>query len=109
MDKEPPSRTGHCGSINCTDTGTNVFKFYHATKHPNRETFYCMTCVQKIKDLGRGRTKKYRTKRKTKNVINTVPDILQEVCCVPLPTICPRFQKLNVPEKPSTLFHMDKP
>ena len=38
-DKEPPSRTGHCGSINCTATGTKVFQFYHATKHLNKKKY----------------------------------------------------------------------
>ena len=27
MDKEPPSRTGSCGSIKCTATGKKVFHF----------------------------------------------------------------------------------
>ena len=102
MDKEPPSRTGDCGSIKCTATGTKVFKFYHVTKHRNKDKYYCMTCVEKFRDMGKKRAKKHRDKfGKTKNnTINTVPLIVPEIHL--------HFQKLNLPENPSPLFHMDK-
>ena len=35
--KEPPSKTGSCGSIKCTATGTHVVQLYHATKHHNKD------------------------------------------------------------------------